>query len=304
MKLSVVLSVYNEEKNIKECLESVLDLADEIVVVDHESVDNTLEIARKYTKHVFTQKNDSLHIDQQKNFGFGKATGDWIVSLDADERVTPLLALEIKDVIANGESLASGYEIPRKNIIFGKWIEHSLWWPDYQLRLFQRGSGEYKDQTVHKQIHLDGTLGKLKEPLLHENYQSISQYLKKMDQYTENEAKALAEKNTHMFWTDAIRMPVRDFLKTFFFQLGYKDGLHGLVLSSLQAFYTFLVFAKVWEKQGFKEENNHDFLTSVYKEWMVLQKEIAYWFFSAFITLTKNPLQKVKLKLLRKKVSR
>lgn len=299
MKISVCITTFNSQEHIEECLKSV-DFADEIIVVDHESTDNTVLIVKKYTKNIYTQKNDPEKIDLQKNFGFKKATGDWILSLDADERVPGDLAREICQKIHADNGELVGYRIPRKNIIFGKWIQHSLWWPDLQLRLFKKGKGQYSQDNVHKDLELTGKCGELENVLIHENYQSISQYLQKMDVYTQSEAKALSATGRKMHITDAMRMPIQDFLKTFFLQNGYKDGLHGLILSSLQAFYAFLVFAKCWEQQGFKEENSEEFLKTIHLEWIREQKEISYWFLTLFISQTKNPIKKIKLSIQRK----
>lgn len=298
MKLSAVISTYNSEKSLKDCLES-LEFVDEIVVVDHTSQDGTVALAKKYTKRVFIEPNDPTKIDLQKNFGFAKARGDWILSIDADERVSPELAHEIRKAIEDTPSVA--YKIPRKNIIFGKWIQHSLWWPDYQLRLFQKGKGRYVHLKVHQDLQIDGPVGQLEQPFIHENYQTLSQYLQKMDIYTENEAESLVRDNVHMQWTDAIRLPLSDFLKTFFLQAGYKDGLHGLTLSILQAFYAFLVFAKVWQKQGFREEAQEHIIKRLLEEWMRAQHEISYWFFTSLIHDTRNPFRKIKYTLLRKR---
>src|SRR3989344_1081897 len=169
-KLSVVISAYNEEKNIKDCIDSLRDLADEIIVVDNSSTDKTAEIAKKLGANIFTQENDPSRIDLQKNFGFSKATCDWILSLDADERVTPELTSEIKSNIQHPTSNIQGYEIPRKNIIFGKWIEHTGWYPDYQLRLFKKGKGKFEEKHVHEMIKLEGEPGKLVSPIIHYNY--------------------------------------------------------------------------------------------------------------------------------------
>lgn len=296
-KISVVVSAFNEEKNLSACLES-LAWADEIVVVDNESTDKTAQIAKKYTKKLYSQKNDPLQIDVQKNFGFTKATHEWVLSLDADERISPELSHEIKKVIADTQ--ANGFKIPRKNIVFGKWIEHSFLWPDYQVRLFKKGKGRYASSQVHQQLQVEGTVDTLESPLLHENYQSISQFLQKMDKYTDNEANSLFEKNTHFHWIDAARLPVRDFLKTFFLQNGYKDGLHGFVFSTLQAFYTFLVWAKVWEKQGFVQVEGDNFLTELFSEWKKLHAEVSYWFFTTLIAEIKNPVTKAKLHIQKK----
>lgn len=296
-KLSVVISVHNGERVLEECLRSVV-WADEIVVIDYDSDDATASIAKKYTKVVVSRPNDPHNIDLQKNYGFEIATNEWILSLDADERVSADLAQEIKSVI--NTAVCEAYEISRKNIIFGKWIQHSLWWPDYQVRLFKKGKAKYVEKGVHKQLKVDGSVGKLQNPLIHENYQSVSQYIQKMDVYTENEALSLVQQGTHFNWRDALRMPVRDFLKTFFLQEGYKDGFHGLVLSTLQGFYTFLVIIKVWEKNGFKEEYNSAFLKTILKEWRKLQNEVFYWILSTLIISSRNPFKKFFYRIKRK----
>lgn len=302
--LSVVISCFNEERNIESCLKSVKGFADEIIVVDNNSTDKTNEISKKYTNKIFTQKNDPLKIDLQKNYGFEKAMGDWILSLDADERVTPELQKEITQTLSSNHSF-DGYYIPRKNIIFGKWIQHSIWYPDYQLRLFKKGKGKFVDKAVHKSLVVEGQTEKLKEPLIHNNYESVSQFIYKMDAiYTENEARQIISSGKKLDALDVVRMPVHDFLKTFFLQQGYKDGLHGLVLSLFQAFYSVIVFAKVWEKQGFSEENPPDFLTNVWNEILKLSKEFQYWFLTESIKDTRNIVKKTYLKILRRKTVR
>lgn len=298
-KLSVVISAFNEEEKIEKCLKSV-KWADEIIFIDNNSSDKTSEIAKKYTAKIYFQQNDPLKIDLQKNTGFDKATGEFILSVDADEIVTKELKNEIQKLL-KGRDQKSGYSIPRKNIIFGKWIQHSLWWPDYQLRLFKKGKGRFETATVHQPITIDGETGQLNEPLIHENYQTISQYLYKMDKiYTEVEASKLIESGKEISWMDAIRFPANDFLKTFFLQKGYKDGLHGLVLSILQAFYMEVVFAKVWEKQGFKEANSPSFLKDAINELNIVRKDINYWIRSSFIEEEKNLLKKTTHRIIRR----
>ena len=305
--LSVVISAFNEEERIKDCLESVKDLASEIIFVDNSSLDKTREIAKKYTDKIFTRKNN-LMLNVNKNYGFSKATGDWILSLDADERITPELEEEIKEKIGNsdpptggGNSDVVGYWIPRKNIIFGKWIQHSIWWPDYQLRLFRRGKGRFPEKHVHEYLHVEGQTEKLQNPLEHLNYSTISQFIYKMDKiYTESEVEKIISSGKVLTWIDAIRFPVNDFLKTFFAQKGYKDGLHGLVLSMLQAMYQEVVFAKVWERQGFKEENNAHFLKDIYKECKKIIREFHYWSITSFLETSYNPLKRLFYRALRK----
>ncbi len=298
-KLSVVISAYNEESRIEACLNSA-KWVDEIIVVDNSSTDNTLQIAKRFTDKVYSQPNDPLKIDLQKNTGFEKATGDYILSLDADETIPEELRKEIEELFRKGD-LKTGYKIPRKNIIFGKWIQHSLWWPDYQLRLFKKGKGKFEKEAVHEPIKIDGEIGELSEPLIHDNYQTISQYLYKMDKiYTEVEAKKIFGTGRELKWHDAIRYPMNDFLKTYFLQKGYRDGLHGLVLSILQAFYMEIVFAKVWEKQGFKEDNSPASIKVVSKELRKAQREMRYWILSSLISESSNPFKNLIYKIKRK----
>lgn len=305
-KLSVVISAYNEEKKIKDLFDSLKyidQVLEEVVFIDNASTDKTKEIAHKYTDKVITVPNN-LMLNTNKNLGFSKAKTEWILNLDADERITPELGSEIIKVLA-GESQINGYWIPRKNIIFGKWIQNSIWWPDYQLRLFRREKGKFSEKHVHEYLSVDGETEKLSEPMLHQNYSSITQYLQKMDKiYTEDEVKNLISTGRSFHWTESISLPIKDFLKTFFMQKGYKDGLHGLALSILQAFYAELIFLKMWEHQGFIEVNDKNFLKDVYKTSRKLGFEIRYWFLSALIDDSKGSVKKSYLRLLRKVTSR
>ncbi len=184
-KISVVISAFNEEKMIEDCLKSVKDLADEIIFIDNTSQDKTVDIAKKYAARIFIRPNDPVMLNRNKNFGFTKASGDWIISLDSDERITPELAREIKKAVNNPN--VNGYEIPRKNIIFNKWIQNSIWWPDYNLRLFRKEKGKFREKHVHEKLTVQGRLTKLKNPMVHYNYQTVSQFINKLNKtYTES----------------------------------------------------------------------------------------------------------------------
>jgi glycosyltransferase involved in cell wall biosynthesis len=289
-KISAVISVYNEEKNIEKCLRS-LAFVDEIVIIDNNSKDRTVELAKKFTNKIYSQKNNPSKIDIQKNFGFDKATGDWILSIDADEEVSPKLAEEIRKAI---QSSAIGYYIPRKNIIFGKWIEHSGWYPDFQLRLFRRRKGRFTETHVHEPLSLDGKAGYLKNELIHHNYDTLNQFLQKAIYiYVPNEAQSLLDKGYVFSYTDAIRFPLNEFLSRFFLRKGYMDGFHGLILSMLMAFYHFLVFTNLWELNKFKDLDEKQTRKFVKSEFIKAKKEFSFWFSKERIDGIKNPLKKI-----------
>ncbi|HSX40197.1 MAG TPA: glycosyltransferase family 2 protein, partial [Candidatus Saccharimonadales bacterium] len=158
IKLTAVVSAYNAEKKLAKCLNS-LKFCDELIVVHNSSTDNTESVAKKYTDSIFTRPNNPM-LNVNKNFGITKASGEWVLYLDDDEQVTPELAKEIKEITSQKDA-ADGYLIPRKNIIFGKWIEHTGWYPDYQLRLFKKGKGKFAEIHVHELVSIDGLVGKL-----------------------------------------------------------------------------------------------------------------------------------------------
>lgn len=297
--LSVVISAYNEEKSLGRCLKSVHDLADEVIVVDNQSQDKTVEVAKKYTKKIYSAPNQ-LMLNTNKNLGFSKASGDWILNLDADEEVTLDLAKEILTRIRSNPS-QNGFWLKRKNFSFGKWIQHGLWWPDRQIRLFRRGLGQFPCVHIHEYIKVDGVVGELVEPYIHYNYETVRQYLTKIDRASTSEAITLSELNYQLMWHDAIRFPVSDFLKIYFAQGGYKDGLHGLVLSLFQAFYSFCTFAKYWEMKKFETLDIP--LKSVSSELKQQKKEIQYWTLTSRITESSSQVTKLWLKIQRKIVS-
>ena len=272
--LSVILATYNEEKNIKDCLESV-KWADEIVIVDGSSVDKTVEIAKKYTNKIFVRENPLMfHINKQ--IAIEKATGEWILYLDADERVAKELKEEILSTLK--KPAFTGYWIPRRNIIFGKWIKHAGWYPDFQLRLFKNGKAYLPCKSVHEQPVLKGKAGYLKTDLIHFNYRTVAQFVRKLNElYTENDKNVFLAQGKKVSPLDAIRFPKNEFLKRFFREEGYKDGLHGLVLSLLQSFSALVLFAKLWEEQGFKEEQAPSFFKKAVSEFKKSFQEFRYW---------------------------
>lgn len=238
--LSVVIITLNEEAKIRDCLESV-KWADEIIVADSYSQDKTVEIAREYTSKVYQH---TLLADLAKNFAIEKATGDWILSIDADERITPELRAEIQQTLKYPQ--CDGYYIPRKAYFLGKWIKHCGWWPDYVLRLFKKDKGRYDNLLVHAKAVVQGNTGKLKNPFLHFTYTDLSQCCRKINTRTDliakqiNQSTSLSKTLLHSF---------ASFFSTYFIKRGFLDGREGLILAILSFYYTFVKYIKLWEKQ-------------------------------------------------------
>jgi len=315
ISLSVVISAFNEGEKIKECLKS-LSFADEIIFVDNNSTDKTSEIAQKYTSKIFIRPNNPM-LNINKNYGFIKASGDWILSLDADERVTPELKEEIK-IITNKQDFAqvfgseaqaqrddngavNGYWIPRKNIIFGKWIKHTGWYPDYQLRLFKKGKGRFPEAHVHEMIDVVGETGRLKNNIIHYNYETIFQFMQKLIYiYASNEANQLLKNGYKFSWQDAIRFPFKEFLSRFFAREGYKDGFHGLMLSILMAFYHFAIFSLIWERLKFIQTGDERLLQETEREFKKSYKELLFWSSLEKIKTIKKPIKRLAYRILRK----
>jgi glycosyltransferase involved in cell wall biosynthesis len=295
--LSVVISVHNGEAHLAECLSSLSDVASEIIVVDHDSTDNTSAIAKTYNVTLYHEKNNPQKIDIQKNFGFSKATKEWILSLDADEEVTPELAKELKTLLSMHKEFVA-YEIPRRNIILGKEILHAGWAPDYQLRLFKNGKGKFEKEHVHESLQVDGTVAKISSSLLHHNYDSVSQYLRKMIVYAENEADEKIRSGYSFNWKDTLWMPHAEFLSRYFARQGYKDGLHGLVICLLQAVYHFTIFCFLWEKNNFLEIPEKEIVSEIDTEANKLMKTTGFWLTKVKVERTNSRGKRVSYKIL------
>ncbi len=299
--VSVVISAFNEEKKIRECIESV-QWAAEIILIDNTSTDSTAAIAKKLGAKVYTRKNN-LMLNVNKNFGFSKASHNWILSLDADERITPDLQKEIIETLSNENLQYNAFSIPRKNIIFGKWIEHTGWYPDYQLRLFKKNFGKFEERHVHEQIVVEGQISTLKNPMTHMHYDSISQFLHKtFIIYAPNEASEYLRKGYQFNYLDALRFPLNEFFSRYFAREGYKDGLHGLVLSLLMAAYHLVVFSLIWEQKNFIEKDNieHEVEEELKKE----SRDMRYWFTTLSLNRSSNILREIFLRLKRKMYTR
>lgn len=243
--ISVAIITKNEEEDITYALESVKDFED-IVVVDSFSTDRTSEICKKYTNKVIQHKWQGY--SKQKQLAVNNADKEWVLILDADERVTPELKDEMCEKIKNNSF--SGFYIPRRNFFLGKWIRHSGWWPDYTLRLFKKDVSYVEPREVHERVFVKGSVGYFKKPLEHFTYKTIASYIDKMENYSTLSAKELLNKKVPLLITLMWINPILVFFKMFFLRQGFKDGIHGFILAVLYSSYTFLKYTKVWEKKN------------------------------------------------------
>jgi glycosyltransferase involved in cell wall biosynthesis len=243
--LSVTLITLNEEQNLRDCLESVR-FADEIILLDSGSRDRTLEIARGFQVKVFQEPWQGF--SGTKNSAQEKAGGEWILNLDADERVTPALREEIQRVLSAGSD-CSGFRIPRKNYFCGQWIRHGGWYPNHQLRLYRRDAGRFAPREVHEQVEVQGRVGTLDQPLEHYTYRSISDYLRRMDRYADLSARQYLKEGRRIGWPAILARSGFTFLQMWIFKRGFLDGVNGLVLAVLYSQYTFIKYAKLKEME-------------------------------------------------------
>lgn len=245
--LSVIIITKNEARNIRECLESV-KWADEIIVVDSGSTDDTVAICREFTPHVYIQDWPGFGI--QKNRALGYATKDWVLSLDADERVTLDLRGEIESIMR--EAAAQGYEIPRLSSFCGRYIRHSGWFPDYVTRLFLRQSGQFTNDLVHERVVINGPVARLKHCLLHESFRDLDQLLAKMNHYSTAGAEMLGKKGRDATLSQAIFHGLWAFIRSYFIRAGFLDGAEGFMLAVSTAEGTYYRYVKrlLMQRQG------------------------------------------------------
>jgi glycosyltransferase involved in cell wall biosynthesis len=268
--LSVVIITYNEEANLPRTLESVMPLVrdgkGEIIVVDSGSTDRTVEMAKSFGAKVFVEEWKGYAA--QKNSAIDKASGEWILSLDADEELAP----ELVDELCGGKA-ATGSEwcltlqhsrdlaqelrdgtpaafwIQRKNCFLGRWLKHGGFWPDPKLRLFRKGAARFENRLVHEDAKLlAGTMGRLNHPLLHHSYPTLSDYIDHMNRYSSLGAEMVVAKGPVRFSViNIILRPLATFIYSYFFRLGFLDGREGLLLHLYHAVYVSWKYAKAWE---------------------------------------------------------
>jgi glycosyltransferase involved in cell wall biosynthesis len=247
MQISVVIITYNEEKRLEAALKSVREVASEIIVVDSFSTDDTIKIAKKYTDQVFRRK--WTNFADQKNFANGKAHGRWILSLDADERLSTELMAEILGLEEN--PACAGFSMPRQVFYLGKWIRYSGWYPDRKVRLFRRDQARWEGEYVHEKLVIKGRIRKLNGVIQHYTYKNIRDHLDRINSFSDLGAQKLYSQNRKCRWYHLTLLPVSRFVKSFFLKTGFLDGFAGFVISVLHGYAIFVRYAKlkeIWKK--------------------------------------------------------
>ncbi|MGO4886089.1 MAG: glycosyltransferase family 2 protein [Bryobacteraceae bacterium] len=246
MHITATIITLNEERHIARAIES-LRCCDEILVLDSGSADRTTELAEKLGARVV--ESPWRGYAGQKNWAAQQAMHDWILSLDADEALSEALEGEIWNLKKNGPKF-DAYTMPRMAQYLGRWILHSGWYPDRKVRLYHREKAKWVGDFVHESVQVRGRLGHLESNLLHFTCDSLSEHLKTMDRYTTLAAEELVSRKTPLGWSHLILDPVWTFLKTYFFQAGFLDGVEGLTIAYMAALYTFLKYAKARNMSG------------------------------------------------------
>ncbi|QWE20142.1 glycosyltransferase family 2 protein [Polynucleobacter sp. AP-Kolm-20A-A1] len=243
--LSVILITRNEEANLEACLASLEGIAQQIVVVDTNSSDRTLEIAKSHGAHI-SQPADWPGFGPQKNRALDLATGDWVLSVDADERLTPALRSEILTAIHHSAHVDC-FAIPRLSWYCGRFIRHSGWHPDYVDRLFKRGAARFSDDLVHERLIPNGQVAKLENPLLHYSFMNYSQVLQKLDRYSTASAQQAFAKGKTSSPLKAVLHGTWAFFRTYILRAGFLDGPQGFALAVSNGQGTYYRYIKLWQ---------------------------------------------------------
>jgi (heptosyl)LPS beta-1,4-glucosyltransferase len=274
--ISAVINVRNESENLRKCLKSIKNFAHEIIVIDMNSTDGSQKIAESFGAKVYPYRW-LKYVEPARNYGLSKTTGKWVILLDPDEYLNKSLKKELLKITDRKD--VDWVKIPRKNIIFNKWIRHSRCWPDYLIRFFKKGAVTWKKE-IHSQPVTTGNgltiLDSEKLAIRHLNYSSISQYIIQAIRYSGIQADELKDSGYKLKLSDFILKPIQEFNSRFYFAEGFKDGVHGLVFSILQSFSIALIYIRLWEKQGLTDKIlSKESYVSATQEGLF---EFSYWF--------------------------
>lgn len=243
-KISATIITYNEEENIERCLKS-LNWVDEIVVIDSFSQDKTVEICKKYNCNIIQTK--WLGFGKTKQLAVDNATNDWVLSIDSDEVVSELLAKKIKVILNNPKN--EGYKVKRNSFYLRKEIKHCGWNNDYPIRIFNKNYGKFNEKEVHESVLINGTKGRIEEPIYHYTYPTISKHIIKMNRYTDLAISKNQNKKEYSIFT-SLFLGFNKFIKMYFLQKGFLDGKVGFILSINSAFGVYLKYIKFWKPKN------------------------------------------------------
>ncbi|MBX4205563.1 glycosyltransferase family 2 protein [Candidatus Microgenomates bacterium] len=292
---SVVINVVKEEiEFLPQVLTSIKDFSDEVILVDMTGKSEVKSIGKKFGAKVYEHKFVN-YVEPARNFGIEKATKDWILILDPDEELSKSLAKELKEIVS--DERAEYVRIPRKNMVFGKWLQYSRWWPDYNIRFFKKGHVSWNEVihavpvTTGRGIDLEA---KEEFAIVHHHYDSIEQFIERMNRYTSIQAE-LEFKSKEFSWINLIKQPTSEFLSRYFSGEGYKDGISGLAMSGLQAFSEFVTYLKVWQLKKFEEQEIN--VNEVIDQMRETEGDFRYWWADALLKNGGGLLQRVKRKL-------
>jgi glycosyltransferase involved in cell wall biosynthesis len=251
--VSVCIITYDEEKNIRRCLESVA-WAEEIIVVDSLSDDRTVEICREFTDKV-TQRSWKGQIDQ-KTFALSCAHHEWVLLIDADERLSPGLIEEVKRELSEGKEDWDGFCFPRRVHYLGRWINHGEWYPDYKLRLFRKSKARIGGEEPHDRVELvgKGRVKYLKEDLWHFTYKDISDQVSRLNNFSSISAREMAKHGRAFHIAQILLRPPVRFITGYILRGGFRDGIAGFIIAVVSSFYVFLKYSKLWELRNVPQE--------------------------------------------------
>ena len=251
--ISAVLICCNEEAKIEQALASLQGVADETIVIDSGSTDGTLAICRRHTERVYQKAWRGYR--EQKQFATDLASHDWVFSLDADEMLSPELGTELQEWKCGPESDCSGYLVARKAFFMGRWIEHTTWHPDWQLRLFRKSAGKWEGGRVHESFRVSGAIERLQGELLHFTYSSLSEFLRQLETFSSLAAADLYDRGRRATLFKMLTEPPLVFTKNYFVKLGFLDGVPGLLASILSSVSTLFKHLKLWEISHCRRED-------------------------------------------------
>lgn len=249
--ISAAIVCFNEAEKLEKCLQSIRDFADEIVIVDLGSKDNIKEICEKFGVKLFQHQHVDF-VEKVRDFSISKTSNEWILVLDPDEQISDDLKIKLKEVTKSTEYTA--VSIPRKNIFFGRWIAHTNWWPDKQIRFFKKGSVNWSEIHVYPKVSGKALELPAKENLsiIHYGYRGISEFIDRQNRYAEVESNQLFKRGIRFRWINFFWWPSREFLVRFIKYQGYLDGIYGFTLTYLMMIYRIAVLVKLWEKENVK----------------------------------------------------